>query len=240
MRRKIIRIIAILCLAVGVGVFAYPHIAQWLYARKADGIIAEFDKKISGQKEADDGAGAAGYLPELFAKMQEYNRDIYAARQEGLKDAFSYQETSFDLTEWGFDENMVGYIDIPQVGVKLPIYLGATEENMKKGAAHLSQTSLPIGGENTNCVLAAHRSMVTAEMFRDIEELRPGERITVTNLWKTLLYQVVESKVIEPEDVSEIHIREGKDMVTLFTCHPQRSTRYRYVVYCERVTAEEQ
>ncbi|HCC34502.1 MAG TPA: class C sortase [Ruminococcaceae bacterium] len=232
MKRKIIRIAAIVILVAGLGIFLFPYITNWLYEQNAEWIITVFDDK----NLKDSGGGSEPYLPELYAEMQAYNREIYSNKQADLKDAFSYQETSFDLSEWGFADNMVGYINIPQMGIKLPIYLGATTENLDKGAAHLSQTSLPIGGDNTNCVLAAHRSKVTAEMFKNIEEMQPGDEIFITNLWETLRYQVVESKIIEPDEVREIHIREGKDMVTLFTCHPQRSTRLRYVVYCERVS----
>lgn len=130
---------------------------------------------------------------------------------------------------------MAGSVEIPRMGVELPLYLGANEENMRLGAAHLSQTSLPIGGENTNCVIAAHRGYAMAAMFRDIEAMQEGDEVIVTNLWETLTYQVVETKVILPSDTEEVLIREGRDLVTLITCHPYGHNYQRYVVYCERV-----
>ncbi len=231
------RIIAILILLAGIAVLAYPHIAQLLYSRQADQVIAEFQQEAS--KLADDSpqegfdSDMTGF-DDLYAAMQAYNREIYENKQKDLKDAFSYQMASFNLTEWGFHQNIVGYLSIPRMNVKLPIYLGATGENMRKGAGHLTQTSLPIGGESSNCVLAAHRGMSTAAMFRDIEKLQIGDEITVTSVWETLAYRVAEIKVIKPADVQEILIQEGRDLVTLITCHPYRHNYQRYVVYCER------
>ena len=174
----------------------------------------------------------------LLQAMRDYNERIYAENQIGLSDAWSYQTPSFDLAAYGIEDGIVGVIYIPALDVELPIYLGASNENMAKGAVHLSQTSLPIGGENTNAVIAAHRGWYDAAFFRYIEKLRPGDKLTITNLWETLTYEVTEIKIIDPNDIDEILIQPGKDMVTLLTCHPYASGgRQRYVVYCERTGA---
>ena len=118
--------------------------------------------------------------------------------------------------------------------IEVPIYLGATQENMKKGATHLSETSIPIGGINTNSVISAHRGMKTHPMFRDIEMLEIGDEVKITNMWDELIYKVIETKVITPDQVSEVLIQEGRDLITLITCHPYTQNYQRYVVYCER------
>lgn len=95
---------------------------------------------------------------------------------------------------------------------------------------------MPIGGTNTNCVLAGHRGWYGALFFRHIELLEIGDVVLITNLWETLRYTVSEIKVIEPDAIDEILIQPGRDLVTLLTCHPYGSGgRYRYVVYCERM-----
>lgn len=240
--RGIIRIFAVLILLGGIGVLVFPHIAQRFSEREARRVIAEFEQEV--YRIADDSLRSATastensyvtYFDELYAAMQAYNQNIYENKQQDLKDAFSYQVASFDLTEWGFHENIVGYIDMPRMKVKLPIYLGATAETLSKGAGHLTQTSLPIGGENTNCVLAAHRGMSTAAMFRDIEKLQIGDELTITNFRETLIYHVADIKVIKPTDIHEILIQDGRDLVTLITCHPYRHNYQRYAVFCERV-----
>ena len=98
-----------------------------------------------------------------------------------------------------------------------------------------NETSYSIGGENTNCVLAAHRGSSRAAMFRDIEKLEIGDEIYIQNFRETLTYRVAELRVISPTDVQELLIQPGRDLVTLITCHPYRHNYQRYVVYCERV-----
>ena len=119
--------------------------------------------------------------------------------------------------------------------VKLPLYLGATLENMRKGAAIMGETSLPLGTKNSNCVIAAHRGYEGIPYFREIERLKVGNRVIIKNPWEKLTYRVEEIKIIQPDDSDQIKIQKGKDMVTLLTCHPYRGHgRYRYVVYCIR------
>lgn len=177
---------------------------------------------------------------DLLEAMEAYNEEIYHEAQAGLCDAWAYQEPSFDLTEYGIEDGVIGVISIPRLDIEMPIYLGATYDNMAKGAAHLSQTSLPIGGENTNCVIAGHRGWNGADYFRYIDRLEPGDTVTITNLWETLTYTVSEIKIIDPNDVDEILILDGRDMLTLLTCHPYGSGgKYRYVIYCNNTTKEE-
>ena len=177
--------------------------------------------------------------PELLEDMIAYNESIYENGQEGLSSKFSYQQPSFILADYGLDSEVFGVISIPRLEIELPIYLGATYQHMNDGTAHLSQTSLPIGGSNTNCVIAGHRGWNGASYFLNITELEPGDEVTITNLWETLTYEVTGTEIIEPNDVGKILIQPGKDMLTLLTCHPYASGgRQRYLVICERIHYE--
>lgn len=119
----------------------------------------------------------------------------------------------------------------------MPIFLGASYQNMADGAAVLSQTSIPIGGINTNAVIAGHRGWGGASYFRYITELEAGDEVIITNLWDTLTYIVSEVRIIDPSSVEDILIQEGKDMITLLTCHPYASGgKQRYLIYCERTS----
>ena len=178
--------------------------------------------------------------PELWADMVRYNETIYTQGQAGLSCEYDYQKPSFTLTQYGLADEVFGVISIPAMELEMPIFLGATEQHMADGAAHLSQTSLPIGGMNTNCVIAGHRGYNGASYFRYIDKLNVGDLISVTNLWETLSYRVCEIKIIDPHDVTEILIQPGRELLTLLTCHPYASGgRQRYVVYCERVESPE-
>ena len=174
--------------------------------------------------------------PELWADMVRYNETIYTQGQAGLSCEYDYQKPSFRLSDYGLADEVFGVISIPAMELEMPIFLGATEQHMADGAAHLSQTSLPIGGENTNCVIAGHRGYGGASYFRYIDKLQVGDLVSVTNLWECLTYRVSEIRIIDPHDVEEILIQPGRELLTLLTCHPYASGgRQRYVVYCERV-----
>ncbi len=184
---------------------------------------------------ADRDADAAPRYPELLTAMQAYNEQIYNSKQTGLADPWCYTATVIDLAAWGYDGEMVGILTIPKMELEEPIYLGATADHLSRGAAQLSFSSMPIGGVNTNCVLAGHRGWDGALHFRHIELLEVGDEIQLTNLWETLTYEVVEIRIIQPWQPEELLIQEGRDLLTLLTCHPYGSGgKYRYVVYCER------
>lgn len=225
MIRKVIRIIGILLLIGGIFVLYYPTFRQWQYDQKVDGIIERYEKRIKESNQND----------ELYRKIQEYNKNLFETGQKDLVDPFSYEQVRFSLKPYGFHEDMIGYLKIPKIKLCLPIYLGATLENMEKGAAHLTQTSIPIGGMNTNAVLAAHSGWTDAAMFNDIMKLEPGDKVYVRNFRETLTYQVVQSTIILPTDIEKILIQPKKDMITLITCYPIGKSYQRYVVYCERV-----
>ena len=249
MKNKIKKISIIIVFFIGLLIFIYPTASKIINNYLIQKTISNYKEDIAkinvtdndeSQNKSLEVEGEANNshtkeeLDELFNKMQSYNENIFNEGQQKLLDPFSYELPSFDLLELGFKDNIIGYLTIPKMEIEIPIYLGATQENMKKGAGHLSETSIPIGGNNTNSVIAAHRGMKSHPMFRDIEMLEIGDEIKVTNMWDELIYKVVETKVINPDEVSEVLIQEGRDLITLITCHPYTKNYQRYVVYCEK------
>ena len=228
MKNKMKTIIVITVFFIGFLIFIYPTVSKGVSNYLIQKTIFEYKQDIKSILKTSNEEN------ELFNKMQSYNEKIYSEGQDNLIDPFSYEVPSFDLLEIGFNNNIIGYLTIPKMEIEIPIYLGATQENMKKGAVHLSQTSIPIGGNNTNSVIAAHRGMRSHPMFRDIENLTIGDEVKITNMWDELIYKVVETKIISPDEVSEVLIQEGRDLITLITCHPYTKNYQRYVVYCER------
>ena len=173
---------------------------------------------------------------ELWDAMTDYNQRIFEDRQSRLTQSGAYQASHFTLTDYGLPDETFGVITIPKLDLEMPLYLGATDENMAKGAAVLSETSIPIGGKNTNAVIAGHRGWGGAAYFRYVPDLAVGDEVLITNLWETLRYQVVGTKIIDPHEIDHILIQPGRDMVTLLTCHPYASGgKQRYLVYCERI-----
>ena len=172
---------------------------------------------------------------ELLADMMHYNMRLYTYKQRDLTSKSAYELSEFTLTDYGLPDEKFGVLAIPKMELEMPLFLGASEDNMAAGAAVLSQTSIPIGGAATNAVIAGHRGWNGYPYFLDIEKLEEGDEVTITNLWETLRYEVTEIKIISPNDIGSILIRPGKDMITLLTCHPPNSGgKYRYLVFCER------
>lgn len=229
MIRRLIGWICTILVVIGCLMILYPNIDYWLSSYQYQQVFEQIDD------EQDDVTLDAMQSDALYQDMQAYNQAIYANGQVDLKDAWSYEQSNFELTNDGTVDAAVGYVSIESISVKLPLYLGASQENLSKGATVLGQTSMPIGGKNTNCVIAAHRRTKKHPMLSDIEKVQLGDKVLIHNLWETLEYQVVSIQVIFPDDIDAIRIQEGKDLVTIVTCHPYPYNYQRYVLYCQRV-----
>lgn len=239
MGRKVLQAAMVILFLCGLGVFLYPKITEWYAAHSQKNAMEEFKEEISAvqkaqNKKTEEKGVKTEALQRLYSHMSEYNQRIYNEGQENLKDPFDYETPSFDLTEYGFESNVIGIIHIPKMDIELPLYLGADSDNMKKGAVILGETSMPIGGLNTNVVVAAHRGYQGTPMFREIEVLESGDIIEITTPYEVLTYEVTETKIVLPDEIHEILIEEGKDKVTLLTCHPYTKNTHRYLVYAER------
>ena len=179
-----------------------------------------------------------GIHQDLREAMEAYNLQL-SQDQSGPDSVDSYEAPGLNLEDYGMEaDDAVGYVEIPAMDVTLPLYLGASRAHMNDGAAVLGQTSMPIGGISTNCVIAAHRGWNGKAMFRDVELLQEGDLVYLTNLWETLTYQVTGISIIWPDEVEAVAIQPSQDMVTLLTCHPYIVGTHRYLVYCQRVEDE--
>lgn len=183
----------------------------------------------------EQGQKKPGVHQDLREAMEAYNLQL-SQDQSGLDSVDSYEAPGLDLEDYGLGaDDAVGYVEIPAMDVTLPLYLGASRAHMNDGAAVLGQTSMPIGGIATNCVIAAHRGWNGKAMFRDVELLQEGDLVYLTNLWEILTYQVTGISIIWPDEVKAVAIQPGQDMVTLLTCHPYIVGTHRYLVFCQRV-----
>lgn len=195
----------------------------------------------SDSDASDDEESATRPYQTLYGEMEKYNKDL-ATNGQDIVDAWSYEQQPLDLSSVDIDEDnpVIGYIEIPDMKIRLPLMLGASTKNLEKGAAVLSETSMPIGGKGTNCVIAGHRGWEGSAYFQFIENMKKGSKVYITNPWETLVYECTSTQVIYPDDVQSILIQPGKDMVTLFTCHPYvlGGGPYRYLVFCERVDTQ--
>lgn len=240
---KVLLIAAMVLLFVfGLAIFLYPYVHKVVVDTTLRNESQEFIDRVTEElweeeqlHEDESTVPAEPFHRDLLEAMEAYNECIYLEEQKGLCDPWSYQQPSFMLGDYGIENEIFGAISIPKLELELPIYLGATETNLAAGAAQLSQTSIPIGGINTNSVIAGHRGWRGASYFRYITDLELGDEVIITNLWGELTYKVVDTDTIEPHEVNRVLIQPGKDMITLLTCHPYASGgKQRYLVFCER------
>ena len=224
MRRTSLVLAALLAVA-GVCVMLWPVFMGHRLQAGTDAAVQEFfaDRDVPEQH------------PELLTALQEYNRQLYTEKQCNLTDLEACEAPAADLVAYGIEDEIIGVLEIPAMELTMPVYLGASDAHLAAGAAVLGNTSAPIGGDNTNSVIAGHRGWKGADYFRHIDRLQVGDTVTLTNLWETLTYTVVDIQIIQPHEVDKIKIQPSRDLLTLVTCHPYASGgRQRYVVYCER------
>ena len=254
MRSKLLMIVALLLVTVSLALFAYPNISKDVVQKKNDEIIEHFSETAEdiqdGDREAavEDGViNEDGYLiddngeivsdyPVVFQKDLDRLYEDSVAYNEALKDRqdldVDFSNAALDLTDYGIYDGVYGYINAPTIGLNLPIYLGASDGNMAWGGSHLMNTSLPLGGESSNTVIAGHTGYFGMVVFDYIPSLDIGDTVSVTTYYDTLNYRVISKKEITATETNDIYIVKGKDLLTLITC--ARMGKSRYEVVCER------
>lgn len=224
--RKTSLLLAALLAVAGIYVMLWPVLTGHRLQADTDATVQSFLEERKPEQQ----------YPELLAALQEYNRQLYAEKQCNLTDLEACKEPAADLTTYGIEDEIIGVLEIPAMELTMPVYLGASDAHLAAGAAVLGNTSAPIGGDNTNCVIAGHRGWRGADYFRHIDRLTVGDTVKLTNLWETLTYTVADIQIIQPHEIEKIKIQQGRDLLTLLTCHPYASGgRQRFVVYCEKL-----
>ena len=217
----------IFCLIIfltGLGIFMYPFVSNMINRHNASEAITDFDKQIADMDKDD--------IDVIKQAAKEYNQQLENAVLTGDEEKQSYKDIS------GVDK-VIGYIVIPKIDVNLPIYSGTSPEVLKKGAGHMQNSSYPLGGSGTQCVLTGHRGLPSAVLFTDLDKVEPGDEFYLHVLDEVLAYQVDKIKVVEPTEGTDLGIVEGKDYCTLVTCTPYAINSHRLLVRGTRVEYSE-
>lgn len=225
----------ILLIAFGAGVYFYPDWSAVRTKHQQEQVIRQFQSEVSisdMQQEQEAENKDTVWTETVLEQSKAYNETLFETEQAAFRDAEAVKVVPDFFPD---AREPIGILSIPAMDCTLLLYVGATDAHLNLGAAVLGGTSLPIGGENTNSVIAAHRGWKNGKYFKEIEKLQPGDAVFVENPWETLTYEVEACEVIAPTDSERLKIQEGRDMLTLITCHPYRSHgASRYVVYCVR------
>lgn len=193
--------------------------------------VIRYEKMVDDLKVED--------VNEKFRKMETYNKSLGKTTFKMSDPFVQDDEISTEPLNFINKDEIFGAISIPKINEELPIYLGASQENLSKGVGQIEGTSLPIGGKDTHAVLAGHRGYHGATMFRHLDQLSDGDVFYVKVFGKQQVYKVIGREIIYPNQVDKLNVIKGKDKVTLLTCEPYTSSKYRLLVYGERVEAKQ-
>ncbi|ATD49927.1 class C sortase [Clostridium perfringens] len=214
--KKIYFSILILITLIALGFLLYPSFSNYINNKFAVSTISDYTEKINNVKDEE--------VDDLIKNINKYNYDLFNGTAENeLPDCLNIHEG-----------DVLGYIEIPSINIKLPIYYGTSVDILKKGVGVLEGTSLPIGGENTHSVLSAHTGLANQKLFTDIDKLKDGDVFYLHILKKDLAYKVNQIKVVHPDEIDELKISDDKDYVTLLTCYPYGINTERLLVRGER------
>ncbi|MCH4083308.1 MAG: class C sortase [Olsenella sp.] len=209
----------------GVGLLLYPTVSDWWNNMHQSQAIATYQKAVqdnSAEKNKKMWDAAVAYNAAL---PHDDSRFEMTAAQRKV-----YEQT-LDVTGTG----IMGYVEIPKISVRLPIYHGTDSSILQIAIGHIPGSSLPVGGLGTHCVISGHRGLPSARLFTDIDQLREGDLFTLNVLGKTLTYQVDQIRVVLPNQLDDLAIDDGLDLCTLVTCTPYGVNTHRLLVRGHRV-----
>lgn len=210
-------------------------------------LVSSVINNIDYMNKADDYAQTVEHIPDetilkMFEDAENYNLSLN--NNAVITDPFdleTYEKLSGVYKEvMDVDgKGLIGYIEIPCIKVKLPIYHGTTEEVLSDGAGHLQNTSMPIGGKSTHAVISAHSAYPGKTFFDYLTDMKEGDCFYVTVLNRKLKYEVDQIKTVLPSDTSDFAIIPDEDLVTLVTCTPYSINTHRLLVRGVNVPYEE-
>ncbi len=238
MKRTWINLAFLLLFLVGFGILSYPTISdQWNTYRQSR-LISTYEETVAQMEPAD-------YSRE-WERARDFNDTFTKNNLYG--DAFGASEGDLTDTEYwnvlnAAGDGVMGYLSIPKINIRLGVYHGTGEDVLQTGVGHLDGTKLPIGGESTHSVLAAHRGLPSARLFTDVDQLERGDRFYLHILDEIFAYEVDQILPMVDKDDTEtleeaLQIVEGEDYVTLFTCTPYGVNSHRLLVRGTRVHYE--
>ena len=222
--KKIRVIFCVIIFMTGLGIASYPFISNMVAQRHASQVVKDYETNVEEMDEEKIDA-----MKEAAKKYNEQLSNVVSVDDENENN--EQGESYADLLNIG---ESLGYITIPKIDVNLPIYNGTSQDVLSKGVGHMEQSSYPLGGESTHCVLTGHRGLPSAVLFTDLDKLEIGDEFYLHVLDEILAYKVDQIKGVEPNESGDLEIIDGKDYCTLVTCTPYAINSHRLLVRGER------
>lgn len=224
-KKNLSSIILVLIFIIGLSLLLYPSFSDYWNSFHQSRAIASYAQSVT---TIDD-----DQYEKMWAQAQEYNTTLAKKQNRWVLSEEEYEEYEGLLNIGG--TGIIGYIEIPNIKVSLPIYHGVDEAVLQIAVGHIEGSSLPVGGEGTHCVISGHRGLPSAKLFTNLDEMEEGDLFMMRVLDETLTYEVDQIRIVEPEDLSALEIEEGKDLCTLVTCTPYGINSHRLLVRGHRV-----
>ena len=210
----------------------YPLISNMVHQRQQSDAVASYDSAVSNRSEEE--------IQEILNQVTEYNNMLFQSNGaiiDNMDTSILSNESYNSLLNQA--NGIMGSIEIPKIDVDLPVYHGTEDDVLSVGVGHIQGTSLPVGGENTHCVLSGHRGLPGSSLFTRLDEMKEGDLFFLSVMGETLAYKVYDIQVVDPDNTEVLEITAGKDDVSLVTCTPYGLNTHRLVVTGERVPYEE-
>ena len=230
MRKHLSTIVLLFILFIGLSLLLYPTASDYWNSFHQTRAIATYAENVANLDN--------NQYDQLWEDARAYNQALpfrsnpyYLSEEQRAE-----YESLLDVSGLG----VMGYIEIPEIDVSLPIYHGTEESVLQVAVGHLDWTSLPVGGESTHCVLSGHRGLPSAKLFTNLDKLREGDTFLLRVLDEVLTYEVDQILIVEPQETAALRVVEGKDYCTLVTCTPYGINTHRLLVRGHRVDNVEQ
>lgn len=227
-RKRGSRIVFLLIFLFGFGLSLYPFVGSWFMAHDQSNIVGTYTsetKQLSAEEQK-----------QILSDAENYNTKLYQTGGAIVGDA------SDSLTHENYEKlldmsgnGIMATLEIPKIGVDLPVYHGTDDSVLSIGVGHIEGTSLPVGGASTHAVLSGHRGLPSSKLFTRLDELVKDDLFYIHVLDQTLAYQINKIEVVEPDEVDALQIEADQDLVSMVTCTPYGLNTHRLIVTGHRV-----
>lgn len=209
----------------GLCLLLYPSFSDWWNSMHQSRAIAAYVETVDAMSQED--------IDDILNAAREYNERLWHRSNRWVlsEEEQAEYESMLDVSGNG----IMGYVNIPVIGVNLPIYHGTEESVLQVAAGHLSSTSLPVGGPGTHAAISGHRGLPSARLFTDLDQLKVGDIFTISVLNEVYTYQLEQIVTVVPEDTSQMNLYQGEDLCTLQTCTPYGVNSHRLLLRGRRI-----
>ena len=230
LKKKLPNIIFGLIFIAGLGIFLYPSVSNYINSRNQSRAISNYEEMVNSISEED--------YSRMWSEARAYNEEL-------AKKPLNFELSDEEREEYNSILNVsgtgiIGYIEIENIGVNLPIYHGTAESVLQVGIGHLEGTSFPTGTKSTHAVLSGHRGLPSSKLFSDLDQMIVGDTFLLHILDQTFAYQIDKINIVLPEETNDLAIVDNEEYVTLVTCTPYGVNTHRMLVRGKRVDYNEE